>query len=302
LFLRVPFRVGFQDTFRSHERSTEVSQMFGRETRERVAGKATLGVARGAGRATLGVGKVFKGGVKSGATRKAAGKAARGASKVALRGGKRVASPGESAGSRFLKYGFFAIVGFTVGALVARSGGRDDASSFTGGTGHHTPDAGSPAGQRGETWGSGTPLETAGGAAGAASETDIGTAPSQHQRPEDPNRTGAEREYSDPSSGPLVGRGHRGRIGEVPEQQEEIENRIRTRVGEDPRTLDVPRLNVEVNEGVADIRGEVHSEEEKQAVEEIASSVEGVTEVRNLITVNTDAPSRRGKTAGGDTH
>ncbi|MDQ3892699.1 MAG: BON domain-containing protein, partial [Actinomycetota bacterium] len=166
----------------------------------------------------------------------------------------------------------------------------------------HTPDADSPAGQRGETWGSGTPLETAGGAAGAASETDIGTAPSQHQRPEDPNRTGAEREYSDPSSGPLVGRGHRGHIGEVPEQQEEIENRIRTRVGEDPRTLDVPRLNVEVNEGVADIRGEVHSEEEKQAVEEIASSVEGVTEVRNLITVNTDAPSRRGKAAGGDTH
>src|SRR5215217_7072360 len=77
---------------------------------------------------------------------------------------------------------------------------------------------------------------------------------------------------------------------------------IRRRVGEDPRTLDVPRLNVEVNDGVADIRGEVHSEEEKQAVEEIASSVEGVTEVRNLITVNTDAPSRRGKTAGGDTH
>src|SRR5215208_7498347 len=90
LFLRVPFRVGFQDTFRSHERSTEVSQMFGRETRERVAGKATLGVARGAGRATLGAGKVFKGGAKSGTARKAA----RGASKVALKGGKRVASPG----------------------------------------------------------------------------------------------------------------------------------------------------------------------------------------------------------------
>src|SRR5215211_279312 len=240
--------------------------MFGRETRERVAGKATLGVARGAGRATLGVGKVFKGGVKSGATRKAAGKAARGASKVALKGGKRVASPGTSAGSRFLRYGFFAIVGFAVGALVARSGSREDRSL---------------------SWGSGT---------------DIGTAPAQHQRPEDPSRTGSERDYSDPSSGPLVGRRHRGRIGDVPEQQEEIENRIRTRVGEDPRTLDVPHLNVEVNEGVADIRGEVHSEEEKQAVEEIASSVEGVTEVRNLITVNTDAPSRRGKAAGGDTH
>ncbi|MDQ3285801.1 MAG: BON domain-containing protein [Actinomycetota bacterium] len=233
---------------------------------------------------------------------KAAKGAARGAGKMALRGGARAVTPRDPATTRYLRYGFFALVGFAIGALVARSGNKEDASTFTGTTGQHTPDLGSPAGQRGETWGSGTPLETAGGAAGAASETDIGTAPSQHQRPEDPNRTGAEREYSDPSSGPLVGRGHRGRIGEVPEQQEEIENRIRTRVGEDPRTLDVPRLNVEVNEGVADIRGEVHSEEEKQAVEEIASSVEGVTEVRNLITVNTDAPSRRGKAAGGDTH
>jgi hypothetical protein len=51
---------------------------------------------------------------------------------------------------------------------------------------------------------------------------------------------------------------------------------------------------------VADIRGEVHTEEEKQAVEEIANNVEGVTEVRNLITVNPDAP-RRGKAAGGGT-
>ena len=238
--------------------------MFGRKARERVAGKATLGVARGAGKTALGAGKVLKGGAKSGTARKATGKAARGASKVALKGGKRAASPGKSVGSRFLRYGFFAIVGFAVGALVARSGSREDTSS---------------------SWGSGT---------------DIGTAPAQHQRPEDPSRTGAERDYSDPASGPLVGRRHRGRIGDVPEQQEEIENRIRTRVGEDPRTLDVPHLNVEVNEGVADIRGEVHTEDEKQAVEEIANNVEGVTEIRNLITVNPDAPSR-GKAAGDGT-
>ncbi len=238
--------------------------MFGRKTRERVAGKATLGVARGAGKAALGAGKVIKGGAKSRTARKATGKAARGASRVALKGGKRVASSGRSTGSRFLRYGFFALAGFAVGALVARSGSREDASS---------------------SWGSGT---------------DIRTTPSQHQRPDDQSRTGAERDYSDPSSGPLIGRTHRGRIGDVPEQQEEIENRIRTRVGEDPRTLDVPHLNVEVNEGVADIRGEVHTEEEKQAVEEIANNVEGVTEVRNLITVNPDAP-RRGKAADGGT-
>jgi hypothetical protein len=239
--------------------------MFGRKTRERVAGKATLGVARGAGKAAL----VVKGGAKSRAARKATGKAARGASRVALKGGKQVASPGKSAGSRFLRYGFFAIAGFAVGALVARSSSREDASS---------------------SWGSGTPTEAAGGAAGTVSDT---TKPESPQRPEDPNRTGTGRDYSDPSAGPLIGRSHRGRIGDVPEQQEEVENRIRTSVGEDPRTADVPHLNVEVNDGVADIRGEVHSYEEKGVVEEIAASVEGVTEVRNLLTVNPDAPSRR---------
>jgi hypothetical protein len=260
--------------------------MFSRKAQERVAGKATLSAARGAGKAALGAGKLAKGGAKSGTTRKAA----RGASRAALKGGSKVLSPGRSTGPRYLRYGFFALVGFAVGALVARSGNREDASTFTGTTGHHTPDFGSPAGQRGETWGSGTPAGAAGGAAGAVSDP---ARPESLQRPDDPNRTGTGRDYSDPSSGPLVGRTHRGRIGDIPEQQEEVENRIRTRVGEDPRTADLPHLNVEVNDGVADIRGEVHSEDERQAVEEIASSIEGVTEVRNLLTVNPDAPSRR---------
>jgi len=209
---------------------------------------------------------------------------------MALKGGARAVTPRDPATTRYLRYGFFALVGFAIGALVARSGNREDASTFTGTTGQHTPDFGSPAGQRGETWGSETPTEAAGGAAGSVSDP---TKPESAQRPEDPNRTGTGRDYSDPSSGPLIGRTHRGRIGEVPEQQEEVENRIRTRVGEDSRTADLPHLNVEVNDGEADIRGEVHSEEERQAVEEIASSVEGVTEVRNLLTVNPDAPSRR---------
>ena len=221
---------------------------------------------------------------------KAARGAARGAGKMALKGGARAATPRDPAAIRYLRYGFFALVGFAIGALVARSGNREDASTFTGTTGQHTPDFGSPAGQRGETWGSETPTEAAGGAAGSVSDP---TKPESAQRPEDPNRTGTGRDYSDPSSGPLIGRTHRGRIGEVPEQQEEVENRIRTRVGEDSRTADLPHLNVEVNDGVADLRGEVHSEDERQAVEEIASSVEGVTEVRNLLTVNPDAPSRR---------
>lgn len=261
--------------------------MFGRKAKERAAGKATLGVARGAGKAALGAGKLAKGGAKTRTTRKAA----RGAGKAALKGGSRVLGSGESTSPRYLRYGFFAILGFAVGALVARSGSREDASTFTGTTGQHTPDLDSPAGQRGETWGSGTPTGASGAGQSAQPESGVATPPLQ--RPEDPHRTGAERDYSDPSSGPLIGRTHRGRIGDVPEQQEEVENRIRTRVGEDQRTADVPHLNVEVNDGVADIRGEVHTEEEKQAVEEIARSVEGVAEVRNLLTVNPDAPSRR---------
>jgi hypothetical protein len=197
---------------------------------------------------------------------KAAKGAARGAGKLALKGGVRAATPRDPATTRYLRYGFFALVGFVVGALIARSGNREDASTFTG---------------------------TTGAAGGATSPVSDPTRPESPQRPEDPNRTGTGREYSDPSAGPLIGRSHRGRIGDIPEQQEEVENRIRTRVGEDPRTADVPHLNVEVNDGVADIRGEVHSYEEKGVVEEIAAGVDGVTEVRNLLTVNPDAPRRR---------
>lgn len=106
-----------------------------------------------------------------------------------------------------------------------------------------------------------------------------------YQRPEDANRTGAERGYSDPSSGPLIGEQHRGRVGDVPVQQEEVENRIRTRIGEDPRTREMPHVNVEVNDGVAELRGVASSEEIKQAAAEIAADTEGVREVRNHLTV-----------------
>src|SRR5215208_639435 len=208
-------------------------------------------------------------------------KAGRAAGKIGWKLGKgqaklvrQAASSREPRGLRFLKYGFFALAGLAIGALVSRSGRGGASSSFTGTTGQHSPDAGSPAGQRGETWGSGTPTGTAGG--------DTGT----HQRPEEPNRTGAERDYSDPSAGPLIGEQHRGSVEGVPEQQEEVEQRIRTSLGEDPRTMDMPRVNVEVNDGVAELRGTAPSEDAKTAAGEIASGVEGVREIRNLITVS----------------
>ena len=206
------------------------------------------------------------------------------AGKAALRAGKGQAklaraamSPKEPFSSRFFKYSLFALAGFTIGAILARSKSDGDSasSSFTGTTGQHTPDPASPAGQRGETWGSGTPTGTAGGGATAA-----------HQRPDDPNRTGAERDYSDPSSGPLIGEHHRGSVAGVGEAQEELEQRIRTRIGEDPRTASLPRINVEVTDGVAELRGPAPSQEAREAAGEIAANVEGVTEVRNLIVVS----------------
>ena len=223
--------------------------------------------------------KDAKTGAKVGA--RMAPKAGKVAGKTAWRAGvaqaklaRQAASSREPRGLRFLKYGFFALAGLAIGTLISRSSRDEDASSsFTGATGQHSPDAGSPAGQRGETWGSGTPTGTAGGGG-------------NHQRPEDPNRTGAERDYSDPSAGPLIGEQHRGSVEGVPEQQEEVEQRIRTTLGEDPRTMDMPRVNVEVNDGVAELRGTAPSEDAKTAAGEIASTTEGVREVRNLITVS----------------
>lgn len=226
---------------------------------------------------------------------KYAGKAAMKAGKAQAKLAKQALSTKEPAGPRYLKYGLFALAGFAIGALLGRSGSGDD-SSGPGSTGHHSPDPGSPAGRRGETWGSGTPTGPAGGGAPGRPGPGAGPPPPPpggprpagppHQRSEEPNRTGAERDYSDPSSGPLIGEQRRESVGGVTEQQEEVENRIRTRIGDDARTKELPRLNIEVNDGVAEIRGVAPSIEIKDAVGEIAADTNGVREVRNLIAVS----------------
>ena len=213
-------------------------------------------------------------GAKAGA--RVAPKAGRTAGKLAWKAGKseaklirRAMSAQQSRKSRYFKYAIFTLIGLAIGAAISRSkqdGGASGASSsYTGTTGPHAPDPGSPAGQRGETWGSGTPTDSAGG----------GGAPG----------TGAARDYSDPSSGPLIGEHHEPVEG-VGEEQDELEQRIRTNIGEDSRTAEMPRVNVEVNDGVAELRGVAPSEDAKLAAGEIAQAVEGVREVRNLITVS----------------
>jgi BON domain len=195
-----------------------------------------------------------------------AGKAAWKLGKAEAKLIRRAMSAQESKKSRYLKYGIFTLIGLAIGAAIARSRKgetSDGPSSYTGTTGPDGPD--SPAGERGQTWGSGTPVGTAGG--GGA------------------NRTGAERDYSDPSSGPLIGEQHSDVEG-VGEQQDELEQRIRTQIGEDPRTAEMPRVNVEVNDGIAELRGSAPSEDAKLAAGEIAQGVEGVREVRNLIQVS----------------
>ena len=193
-----------------------------------------------------------------------AGKAAWKLGKAEAKLIRRAMSSREPRKTRYLKYGFFTLIGLAIGAAIARSkkGETSDASPV-GTTGPHTPDPGSPAGQQGQTWGSGTPTGTAGGA----------------------NRTGAERDYSDPASGPLIGEQHSDVEG-VGVEQDELVQRIRTNIGEDPRTAEMPRVNVEVIDGIAELRGSAPSEDAKLAAGEIAQGVEGVREVRNLIQVS----------------
>lgn len=187
-------------------------------------------------------------------TAKGGGKAARIAGKSALRAGKAEArlakhalSSREPAGARYTKYALFALAGLAFGALIGRASKGAEGSGNT----------------AGQTWG----------------------AASGYQAPGDPNRAGADRQFSDPSSGPLIGGEERPRMDIGTEQQEVVEQRVRTRFGDDPRVQNAPRVNVEVNDGVAELRGPAESEEIKEYFGQLAAETQGVKEVRNLLIV-----------------
>jgi hypothetical protein len=57
---------------------------------------------------------------------------------------------------------------------------------------------------------------------------------------------------------------------------------IRTALSKDP-TVSLYRLDVDVDNGVATLKGEVHTAKERARAEEIARKQSGVTEVRNRI-------------------
>ena len=251
---------------------------FGRSDAGQGAGKVGakgLGrLARGAAKAKAGkeAGRAGVKGLGSTGTKrlgkagtKGLAKAGRGAGKYAAKRGRKEVKIAEknlgsrsSGGSRLLKFGFLAIVGLSIGALVGRLMSSQESDQ-----GSSSSDQGS-SGQ------------------GGSSSTSTAERPSAGENVDNDS----QRAHSDPSSGPLIGTDHDGDIEGVTEDQPELEQRIRTQIGEDERTKDMSGVNVQVNDGVAELRGAADSDETKEAAGEIAAEVEGVSEVRNLIEVN----------------
>lgn len=120
------------------------------------------------------------------------------------------------------------------------------------------------------------------GRAGGKSETSSSL---NYQAPGEANEVGADRDFSDPASGPLIGEETRPEM-DMTERNQITEQRIRTGIGEQVDTKGLPKINVEVNDGVVDLRGPVPSDEFKQTIESVASNTQGVREVRNNLTVD----------------
>jgi osmotically-inducible protein OsmY len=64
-----------------------------------------------------------------------------------------------------------------------------------------------------------------------------------------------------------------------------ITQRVKTELGENPRTWRIASFNVNTVNGVVTLRGRVSSEEEREALEEVARSVPNVEDVINKVTV-----------------
>ncbi|CAN5775586.1 MAG: hypothetical protein H0W51_08100 [Euzebyales bacterium] len=61
--------------------------------------------------------------------------------------------------------------------------------------------------------------------------------------------------------------------------QKPLEDRVRTALGQDPRTADLPRLNVNVVEGTVFVRGSAPAGFDEAALRAVVADVEGVTDV-----------------------
>jgi BON domain len=75
-----------------------------------------------------------------------------------------------------------------------------------------------------------------------------------------------------------------GRIGQewddiTPPFERPLADKVRTRLGEDPRTSDLPSLNINVVDGTVVVRGSVPDTTDRDAIHDVISSVEGVQNV-----------------------
>ena len=87
-----------------------------------------------------------------------------------------------------------------------------------------------------------------------------------------------------------------GRIGQdtadigAPAAQKTVEDEIRTRLGEDPRTAELPKLNINVAEGTVFVRGSIPASADQEAIRAVISTVPGVEDIDlQLTTVSEDA-------------
>lgn len=71
----------------------------------------------------------------------------------------------------------------------------------------------------------------------------------------------------------------------APPAQKPIADEVRTRLGEDPRTSDLPKLNINVAEGTVFVRGSIPQAADEQAIREVVSSIPGVADVDLQVTV-----------------
>ncbi len=65
-----------------------------------------------------------------------------------------------------------------------------------------------------------------------------------------------------------------------------VTQRVRTKIGENPETAHLPRINVDTADQVVTLRGRVPSDREKETLEKIATDEPGVEKVINKVTVS----------------
>lgn len=113
-----------------------------------------------------------------------------------------------------------------------------------------------------------------------------------HTRKTAMNMTDRMRSEAKYQEGKMTGRMHRmEQLALVPDEREGyvdddlITQRVRTKIGENPRTGHIPRINIDTADRIMTLRGRVQTEGEKQALEDIAMADQDVQEVVNKVTV-----------------